>query len=278
MSQHGHSVTRKTMKTTHGAVPGGRHFRTSPLVSVITPAYQAERFIGDTVESVLRQSCQEWEYLLVDDCSTDGTTRIIESYANSDERVTLLRNKANIGAAGSRNRGIHAARGRYLAFLDSDDLWEPTKLTEQMQFMTRSNLPLTYTAYKRVDADGQPIGLVEPPARVDYHMMLSSNHMACSTVIVDTATFGKPMFPDLRLRQDHALWLRLLRTADWAHGLGEPLMRYRVRRDSLSANKVRAARYSWQLLVKEERLGFARALYHFGKYAFLATAKRSRRI
>ena len=249
----------------------------TPTVSVISPAHQAERYVGATIESVLSQSYQEWEYVLVDDCSTDGTAGIIERYARADRRIRMLRNPANLGPAGTRNRGVREATGRYLAFLDSDDLWEPAKLTEQMRFMTASSLPLTYTAYTRIDERGEPIGVVDPPPRVDYRMMLSSNYIACSTAIVDTAALGVPSFPELRMRQDHALWLKLLRATEWAHGLGVPLMRYRVRRDSLSANKVRAARYTWRLLVDVERIGVARASYHFVRYALLATAKRRRR-
>ena len=251
--------------------------KTVPSVSVVSPAYQAARFIGAAIESVMDQSYEDWEYIIVDDCSTDGTPEIIDRYVKTDPRLTLLRNERNIGPSNTRNRAILATKGRYLAFLDSDDLWEKGKLTEQIRFMTKTDLVLTYTAYTRINARGDPIGLVKPPLRVNYRMMLSSNHIACSSAILDTTSCGKVLFPDLRMRQDHALWLKLLRSVPWAHGLPTPLMRYRVRSDSVSSNKLRAAAYSWRLLTDIEGLRLPKAIYHFVRYGCLATAKRLRR-
>lgn len=247
-----------------------------PPVTVISPLYQAARFVAATIESVLAQSYEEWEYILVDDCSSDITTSIVKRYATADSRITLLQNTRNLGASATRNRAIIAARGRYLAFLDSDDLWTKAKLSEQIRFMNESNLALTYTAYTRVNERGDPIGIVLPPTRVNYRITLSSNHIACSSVIYDTAVFGKALFPDLRMRQDHALWLKLLRVVDWAYGIATPLLKYRVRHDSLSANKLSAASYSWRLLTDLEHLHFPAALYHFGRYALSAVSKRVR--
>ena len=248
----------------------------SPPVTVISPLYEAARFVGATIESVLEQSFEEWEYILVDDCSSDSTASIARRYANADSRITLLQNTHNLGPSATRNRAILAARGRYLAFLDSDDLWTRTKLSEQFRFMKESKLALTYTAYTRIDDRGNRIGLVLPPSRVNYRITLSSNHIACSSAMYDTAILGKALFPDIRMRQDHALWLKLLRLIDWAYGIDEPLLRYRVRRDSLSANKLRAASYSWRLLTDLEQLRFPVALYHFGRYALSSVTKRIR--
>ena len=247
-----------------------------PPVTVISPLYEAARFVAATIESVLEQTFEEWEYILVDDCSSDSTASIARRYANADSRITLLQNTHNLGPSATRNRAIVAARGRYLAFLDSDDLWTKTKLSEQIRFMKESNLALTYTAYTRISDRGNRIGLVLPPSRVNYRITLSSNHIACSSAMYDTKLLGKELFPDIRMRQDHALWLKLLRLIDWAYGIDEPLLRYRVRRDSLSANKLRAASYSWRLLTDIEQLRFPVALYHFGRYAFSSVTKRIR--
>ena len=247
-----------------------------PIVSVISPMYQAARFIDATIESVLGQSYQSWEHILIDDCSSDGTAEIVRRYADRDPRLKLLSNSNNLGPSGSRNKGIRAARGRYLAFLDSDDLWEIEKLKKQIGFMTESDLALTYTACTRINEQGDPIGIVVPPPRVNYRMMLSTNHIACSSAVFDSMVFGKALFPNLGMCEDHALWLNLLKTVDWAQGLNVPLTRYRVRRDSLSANKLHAAKYSWKLLSEVERLQFPRALYYFVRYAYFASAKRVR--
>ena len=249
--------------------------KTVPSVSVVSPAYQAARFIGAAIESVMSQSYEDWEYIIVDDCSSDGTPEIIDRYVRTDPRITLIRNERNLGPSNARNTAILATKGRYLAFLDSDDLWEKEKLTEQVRFMNKPGLALTYTAYTRINERGDRLGLVEPPRRVNYRMMLSSNHIACSSAIVDTTACGKALFPDLQMRQDHALWLQLLRSIAWAHGVSTPLMRYRVRPGSVSSNKWKAARYSWRLLTEIEGLSLPHALFHFVRYTYLAAAKRS---
>ena len=156
----------------------------NPRVTVVTALYNAASFIGPTIESVLAQSFTDWEMIVVDDCSTDDSARVVAGYAARDPRIVLLGLEQNSGAAVARNRAIEAARGRYIAFLDSDDCWHPDKLRKQLDFMQHNSYALTHTWYERQDETGLSLGaVVRPPAVLDYHALLKSNFIACLTVI-----------------------------------------------------------------------------------------------
>jgi teichuronic acid biosynthesis glycosyltransferase TuaG len=246
----------------------------TPLVSVVTPAWNAEATLAAAVTSVQAQTVADWEMLIVDDGSTDSSRALAERLAARDNRIGVLGWRMNRGTAAARNAGIRAARGRYLAFLDADDLWRPEKLARQLSVMEVEGHALVFSAYRRVDAAGRPLGVVRPPARVDYAGLLKGNVIGCLTAIYDTAHFGKVEMPPLRLRQDYGLWLALLARGGAACGLPEVLADYRVRKGSLSAGKGAALRATWSLYRDVVGLGRAPAAYYLAHNLARALLKR----
>ncbi|WP_251360143.1 glycosyltransferase family 2 protein [Kangiella sp. TOML190] len=235
--------------------------------SIITPMYNSEKEIVDTINSVLSQSYKHWELILIDDCSSDRTIEVVNKFATLDKRIKLLRLEKNSGAAVARNMGIEHSQGRYIAFLDSDDNWSTNKLTKQVDFMKRNNYKFTYTAYNKVNEQGVLLNKVGVPNRVDYFQLLKTNVIGCFTVIYDTDFFGKVFMPEIRKRQDFGLWLRLLKKVEFAYGLNECLGEYKVRSNSVSSNKLNTATYNWKLYREIENLSFIRSCYYFTHYA-----------
>ena len=245
----------------------------TPLVSVITPAWNAAATLEATIASVAAQSFPDWEMLVADDGSADTTPAIAAAWAARDPRIRPLPGPGREGPAGARNRAIRAARGRFIAFLDADDRWRPEKLARQIAFMEREGSPFSFTAYRREDAQGRELGTVHPPAAVDYAGLLKGNIIGCLTAVYDTARFGKVEMPPLPLRQDYALWLALLKPGGTARGLDEVLADYRVGGGSLSGSKFKAARGTWAVL-RREGLLLPHALCCFGHYALAGLRRR----
>ena len=249
-----------------------------PRVTVIMPSYNAERYISESINSVIEQTFDDWELLIIDDASTDGTTDLAIHYQRSDERIRLIVQKTHRGPAYARNFGLSEARGDFIAFIDSDDLWHPEKTTKQLATMEYHHADISYTAYIR-RRDGDPNGkIVTVPETVSYHTMLRRNLIACSTGMVRKSTCGMIRMPQIERRQDHGYWLALLRDRTRITvGVTEPLVWYRIRRDSLSANKFVAAKYSWKLLREVERFHLLKSFWLFTGYAFEALKLRLRR-
>ena len=228
----------------------------SPIVSIITPAYNCEKYIGATIESVLSQTFQKWEMIIVDDCSTDHTSDVVMSYCQNDTRVIYKKIEQNSGAAVARNLAMDLAKGQYIAFLDSDDLWLPDKLTIQLEFMRTHNYKFTCTDYEQVDETGTPIGKT-------IHCRQSADYtIGNSTVMYNVSEMGKFTVPNIRKRNDDALWLTMLKSEPYIFGLNKILTRYRVRRGSISANKFQLIKYHWILYRKIEKLGVFRSLFY----------------
>ncbi|WP_374367247.1 glycosyltransferase family 2 protein [Stutzerimonas sp.] len=237
------------------------------IVSVITPSCNSGSFISDTIGSVLAQTFTNWEMIIVDDASVDNSVELIEGFAKLDGRIKLIRLSSNQGAAVSRNTALEMAQGRYIAFLDSDDLWLPDKLEKQLNFMQKNNFPFTYGAYEKINGQGRVFGHVGVPSRVRYSDLLKTCSIGCLTAMYDTEYFNKVAMPLIRKRQDLGLWLKLLKKVDYAYGLNEILGQYRVRCDSISANKASAAVYTWRLYREVENLSLLRASYYFSHYS-----------
>lgn len=237
------------------------------MISIITPSYNCSAFISATIQSVLGQSCSDWEMIIVDDCSSDNSVEVIQFFVEQDPRISLIRLTENSGAAIARNRAIEAAQGRYVAFLDSDDLWLPNKLEKQLAFMQENNYPFSYTAYDKIDENSRVIGHIGVPVKVCYSDLLKMCSIGCLTAVYDTEYFGKVAMPLIRKRQDLGLWLQLLKKTDCAYGLNETLALYRVRADSISANKANAAKFTWRLYREVEGLNLIKASYYFSHYA-----------
>jgi len=238
-------------------------------VSIITASYNSKQFIKDTIESVLAQTYTDWEMIIVDDCSTDDSVQYIEELIQHEPRIRLIVLKENQGAAVSRNRATQEAKGRYIAFLDSDDMWMPQKLEKQVAFMQQHDIALSYTGYYSIsEEEGKIIKEISVPSRIDYHELLKQNIIGCLTAMYNSQKLGKILMPDLRKRQDYALWLKILKQIPYAMGIKEPLAYYRVRKSSLSANKIRSSLYNWKMYRKVEKLPLYKAIYYFGWYTY----------
>jgi teichuronic acid biosynthesis glycosyltransferase TuaG len=247
----------------------------APAFSIVTPVWNGEATLGQTVASVQAQTFPDWEMLLVDDGSTDGSRALAARIAAADPRIRVLVQGAKTGAAAARNRAIRESRGRFIAFLDADDLWRPEKLACQVPVL-RAGRPLVFAAYRRIAADGRPLVIVRPPAQVSRADLLKGNVIGCLTAVYDSAALGRVEMPPIARRQDYGLWLELLRRTPYAYGLPEVLADYRVRPGSLSADKRAAARATWALYREVEGLPRLRSAWYFAHYALGATAKRLR--
>lgn len=248
-----------------------------PLVSIITPVFNDRQFLSETRRGVLKQGHQSWEWILVDDGSTDGSDKMIESWVAADSRIKLRRTPENSGAATARNVGIAASQGQYLAFLDADDVWNPEKLGRQLAFMHARDAYFSYTGFTYVDEEGVPTGATaRPPSLMNYGRALKNTTILTSTVMLDKKRLPQERisFPDVRRGQDTALWWRLLRTTGEAHGIPDPLTLYRQRRGSLSANRLKALRRTWRLYRDQEDISVTRSCWHFSHYVVNAVTRR----
>ena len=244
------------------------------LVSVIMPVYNAELTMRRSIESVLQQSEEQLELVLIDDASTDKSALIIDEYALHDKRIKALRQPANAGVAEARNAGLRAASGRYIAFLDSDDWWHPRKLELQVSQMRASGATVSYTAYQRVAEDGTLLSTVEPPRQVDHADMLRSNHIGNLTGVYDRRLGDVPF---LRMgHEDYVFWLDRVRRAGRAVRVDHdsPLAFYLVRSGSVSSNKLRAACWQWRIYRDTEQLSLFRAAWQMLHYVGNAMRKR----
>ncbi len=243
-------------------------------VSVIMPSYNSEQFLPATIDSVINQTFKAWELIIIDDGSTDNSNKIIEEYMQRSEKIKLISLESNCGPAIARNRGIQEAKGRYIAFLDSDDYWHLDKLSKQISFMQEHDIALSYTGYYRIkEESGEIIDRINVPDKVNYSELLKQNIIGCLTVTYDTQELGKVYMPDILKRQDFALWLYILKKVPYAYGLDEPLAYYRVRKASVSSNKILASKYNWKLYREVENLPLYKAIYYFGWYTYRSFLK-----
>lgn len=205
----------------------------SDLVSIIMPSYNTGRFLVETIDSVLNQTYPYWELIIVDDCSTDNTDDCIGPYL-ADPRIRYFKNEANSGAAISRNRALREARGRWIAFLDSDDLWTPDKLEKQIGFMEKNQCSFSYTNYIEIDENSKPNGrMVTGPAHITKAGMYRYCWPGCLTVMYDSSVVGLIQIADIKKNNDYAMWLKAIKKAD-CYLLDETLAKYRKRSGSIS--------------------------------------------
>jgi len=238
-----------------------RNKNTENLVSIIMPAYNSEKFIGAALDSVIVQTYRNWEVIVIDDCSTDRTSEVIKEKMDRDSRIRYYRLPINSGAAIARNTALEMAQGRYMAFLDSDDLWLPDKLARQIEFMQRNSYTFTCTSYTKIDEQGNSLNrIIRVQHRRDYYGVLKT----CpgnSTVIYDAMELGKHKIPNLRKRNDYVMWLKIIKKAKFLYGLEEPLGSHRVRNDSISSNKISLVAYHWEIFRNIEHLSLLRSSY-----------------
>ena len=226
-------------------------------ISIIVPVYNGAQFLEETVASVRRQTWQNWELLLVDDCSKDQSYEIMKRLAAVDPRIVPLQQECNGGAARARNRGVAEATGRYIAFLDADDLWMPDKLSHEMEFMDRTGAGFVFSGYEFADENGKGLGkVVRVPATINYRQALQNTTIFTSTVLFNTDVIPQELIRmPLVKSEDTALWWKLLRKGYTAHGLDENLVLYRRSAGTLSSDKLEAVRRIWYLYRKVENLG-----------------------
>jgi glycosyltransferase involved in cell wall biosynthesis len=232
------------------------------LVTVITPLYNCEEFIEETIHSVLSQTYQDFEYIIVNDGSTDQSASIVQSIIKSDSRIVLINNKQNQGAARARNIAIERSKGKYIAFIDSDDLWRNDKLSFQINFMRYNQVPFSFTSYMQFTATGPRKKVIKAPTRLTYQRELLYNHVGTSTVVYDQSKIGKVFFPNILKRQDYGMWLKILKMGHIGYGIQTCLSQYRKRKGSVSSNKIDMIRYNWKLYREIENLDvFRSSLY-----------------
>ena len=240
------------------------------LVSVITPNYNCAGFIGGAIESVLSQTYRNWEMIIVDDCSSDQSCDIIESYIEKDCRIRLFKMASRSGSAFCRNLAIERSKGEFVAFLDSDDLWMPQKLDEQLRFMVANESDFCFTEYEHIDESGKSLGVKAKTIRVlTYNRMLYHCYPGCLTVVYNQKTIGKVFAGDVKKNSDHALFLRVLRRANNAMGHACLLARYRIRRGSISRNPWSIIQPYYTVLHDFEGVGPLKSAFCVFSHAFI---------
>ena len=246
-------------------------------ISIITPVYNCEKLIEKTIECVLNQTYKNWEWLLVYDCSPDDSAIIIKKYAKNDNRIKYFKLSENSGAAVARNKALAESTGRFVAYLDADDLWKNDKLEKQVKFMLENQYSFTCTDYEKITETGNSLNkIIKIPKKVDYNLFLRNTIIQTVGVMVDTKLTGKELLkmPNIRRRQDAATWCQLLKNGHDCYECPENLSYYRVVTNSLSSNKFKAIKMNWYWYRKIEKLSLWKACYCFIGYAFNGVRKR----
>lgn len=243
------------------------------LVSIITPSYKAEKYIVKTIDSVTSQTYQNWEMIIIDDCSPDNANDKIEEYCKKDIRIKLIELESNVGPANARNEGIKQAKGKYIAFLDSDDIWLPQKLEKQISFMEEEELLLSYSSYHTIDENGSRINTRNVKEYIDYTDMLKSNHIGNLTGIYNCSELGK-VYMDNVGHEDYTLWLKIMKKIGSTRGVVEPLAEYRIFSNSISANKFKAMSWTWNIYRNVIGLNIFSSSYYFLHYVYYSLKKR----
>lgn len=246
------------------------------LVSIIVPVYNSERFLKETIKTVKNQTFKNWELLLVNDCSTDNSKNIINDEIKKDKNIRLIELKENSGAAVARNVGIDSANGRYIAFLDSDDLWKNQKLEKQLEFIKENECAFSFTGYEFANELGKGNGkIVKVPSKMEYKHALKNTTIFTSTVMFDLEKISKDQIKFENIKsEDTATWWKILKSGYVAYGLNENLSYYRRTKGTLSSNKFEAIKRIWNLYRKQEKLNIFVSFYNFCFYAFNAVRRR----
>lgn len=245
------------------------------LVSIIMPAYNCGDFIGITLDSIIAQTYRNWEVIVVDDCSTDNTAEVVEEYLKRESRIRYHKLDKNSGAAVARNKAVDLATGKYMAFLDSDDVWVPEKLHKQIGYMKKNGYNFTCTSYTKIDEQGNYLNrTIRAKNKSDYFGLLKT----CpgnSTVIYDAEALGKFKIPNIKKRNDYVMWLQVIKKEKFLHGLDEPLGSHRIRTGAISRNKSSLVGYHWKVYREIEKLSLIKSWYLIC-YWIIATAFKLR--
>lgn len=253
---------------------GGRAI--TPLVSVIIPCYNSEKNILQTIASVSAQTMGDLEILVVDDCSSDGSAKVVESILTEEPRLRFFQQDINHGVAQARNRALSEARGRYVAYLDSDDLWSPEKLERQIAFMSENGYGACFTSYETIKEDGTHINYVHVPSSITYKQFLKNTITCSHSLLFDTSIVDRSLLvmPDIRRGQDFATWCQVMKAGHALHGLDEPLAVYRKCAGSLSSDPIKSVKRTWNIYRNVEHLSLPYSVYCQFWQLFHAVLKR----
>ena len=243
-----------------------------PLVSIIMPLYNCEVYIQESIESVRQQTYKNWELIIVDDASTDRSVNIVNQIMKKEPRICLTSLNVNSGVSNARNIAIKKSKGKFIAFLDSDDLWLPTKLVKQIEAMEMENILLSYGSYILIDENGYRRGIFKAKNKVSYEDMLKTSEIGTLTMIYNADELGKYYFLEVG-HEDYVMKLQVLKNVEFAKGISEPLAKYRVLNNSLSSNKFIAARWQWKIYREIENLSFLKSIYYFTIYTYSGLKK-----
>ncbi|MBU7007217.1 glycosyltransferase family 2 protein [Phosphitispora fastidiosa] len=239
------------------------------LVSIITPVYNSEKYIGETIKSVLSQTHQNWEMLITDDCSKDNTAEVIKQII--DPRIKYFKLEKNSGAAIARNRALEKAQGRYIAFLDADDMWKSEKLEKQLAFMVKNSIGFSFSGYEILRDGGNKV--ISVPNSLNYSQFMKNTIIGTLTVMINTDVVGEVRLVNVKKDHDSMTWAKLLREGNVAYGLNESLAYYRKVVGSISNDKLLAAKSHWNNCREIERLSIPRCMYYFFFYILNALKK-----
>lgn len=250
----------------------------SELISIVMPLYNCENFLTQSIDSILEQTYENWELILVDDCSTDKSGAIALSYAEEDKRIRYYKLEKNSGAAVVRNTGIQKVTGDILCFLDSDDTWRKDKIAKEYAFMKEKNAAIVFAGYDLMGEDGTPLNkIVHVPEKIDYKEHLYRHIIWTSTIMIDLRKVGKFEMPNLRAGQDVATWLMLLKKCDYAYGIDEVLASYRQVKSSISNNLGRRLRRTWRIYRESEKFSVPVSAYYYMLHMLVTLQKRKRK-
>ncbi len=246
-----------------------------PTISVIMPAYNAEKTIKYAIESVLNQTYRDFELIVINDCSTDNTESVIANYVKKDSRVIHLNNQYNAGVSYTRNRAVECARGEWIAFLDSDDIWRSNKLEKQMCLVKSiDNAVLIYTASSFISSEGEPYSyILAAEEKIDYSTLLKKNLISCSSAVVKSSMMKKIKMPNDAMHEDYYVWLKILKEHKYAYGINEPLLIYRLSNNSKSSKRLKSAKMLYNTY---RALGYSFVISSFltGRYTIHSLRKR----
>lgn len=243
------------------------------LISIVTACYNASEFINATVNTVKKQTIFNWEWIIVDDGSTDNSVAIIKQLIKDDERITLVELKLNSGPAKARNKGIELSKGKFLTFIDADDLWSPHFLEENLKRINFSEgfLCASYEMYDEYLTN--KLGVLKVPKKANYNSILKTNTVSCLTAFIDINRLGKELMPDIQYRQDMGLWLKYLKKISFVEGIQECLAIYRIRENSHSRSKKNLLKHQWHFYRKVAQLNLIKTVYFFTIWVFYGLKK-----
>ncbi|WP_347923203.1 glycosyltransferase family 2 protein [Pontimicrobium sp. SW4] len=239
------------------------------MVSIITPSYNSERYIATTIQSIISQTHNDWELIIVDDASIDNTCIIISEFTKEDKRIKLIKQPKNLGAGVARNTAINIAKGNYIAFLDADDIWKPNKLEIQLAYMKSTKAAICFSSYELISEQGKPLNkIVEALPELTYQKQIKCNYIGNLTGIYNVDILGKLYMPDIKKRQDWVMWLSAIKKGGPARGIKESLAYYRVRKGALSSNKLNLITYNFNVYKEVLDFGFLKSTRYLILFLF----------